>query len=107
MQRIDELRAPGFWTDEQRWLDVTADLPAYRLSKFQDAMPDWVRREVVGLRSGFLRTKPLRATPQKHLPLIRARHRLPLLSRAASRPSSFACLASSRLFPSAITAASH
>ncbi|MGE4073568.1 MAG: DEAD/DEAH box helicase [Lysobacterales bacterium] len=50
--RFDEalarLRGPEFWEHPQLWSDITASLPDYRLSKFQELMPAWVVREVVG-----------------------------------------------------------
>ena len=42
-----ELLNPEFWTDTNRWLSISAMLPAYRLSKFQPLMPDWVQQEFV------------------------------------------------------------
>ena len=44
---LRELRQPGFWTDTARWQSIAALLPAYRLSKFQPLMPDWVQQEFV------------------------------------------------------------
>jgi len=42
-----ELHQPEFWTDTARWQSIAALLPAYRLSKFQPLMPDWVQQEFV------------------------------------------------------------
>lgn len=41
------LRDPGFWSDPEVWAAIRERLPAYRLSKFQQAMPDDVQREVL------------------------------------------------------------
>jgi ATP-dependent Lhr-like helicase len=43
---IQRLAAPAIWDDDKLWQDVAESLPNYRLSKFQDLMPDWVEREV-------------------------------------------------------------
>jgi ATP-dependent Lhr-like helicase len=48
---IAPLRTPTFWDDDALWSDVIANLPNYRLSKFQPLMPSWVEREVV---TGYL-----------------------------------------------------
>jgi len=48
---IAPLRTPTFWADDALWSDVIANLPNYRLSKFQPLMPSWVEREVV---TGYL-----------------------------------------------------
>jgi len=45
--QLQELQQPGFWTEPIRWQAIAATLPAYRLSKFQPLMPDWVQREFV------------------------------------------------------------
>ena len=45
---IKRLATPEIWDDDKLWKDVAESLPNYRLSKFQDLMPDWVEREVVG-----------------------------------------------------------
>jgi ATP-dependent helicase Lhr and Lhr-like helicase len=47
-EALAKLRSPEFWEHPQLWQDITASLPDYRLSKFQDLMPVWVVREVVG-----------------------------------------------------------
>jgi ATP-dependent Lhr-like helicase len=44
---LQELQQPDFWTDAVRWKSVAGLLPAYRLSKFQPLMPDWVQQEFV------------------------------------------------------------
>jgi ATP-dependent Lhr-like helicase len=44
---IERLATPEIWDDAKLWRDVAASLPNYRLSKFQDLMPDWVEQEVV------------------------------------------------------------
>ena len=43
---LQRLAAPAIWDDDKLWQDVAESLPNYRLSKFQDLMPDWVEREV-------------------------------------------------------------
>jgi ATP-dependent Lhr-like helicase len=45
------LATPEIWDDAKYWKDVAGSLPNYRLSKFQDLMPDWVEQEVV---AGYL-----------------------------------------------------
>jgi ATP-dependent Lhr-like helicase len=47
-EALAKLRSPEFWEHPQLWQDITASLPDYRLSKFQELMPAWVVREVVG-----------------------------------------------------------
>ena len=44
---IQRLATPEIWDDTKLWKDVAESLPNYRLSKFQDLMPEWVEREVV------------------------------------------------------------
>jgi ATP-dependent Lhr-like helicase len=44
---IKRLATPEIWDDNKLWKDVAESLPNYRLSKFQDLMPDWVEQEVV------------------------------------------------------------
>ena len=44
---IERLSTPEVWNDTKLWKDVAESLPNYRLSKFQDLMPDWVKQEVV------------------------------------------------------------
>jgi ATP-dependent Lhr-like helicase len=41
------LATPEIWDVAKHWRDVAQSLPNYRLSKFQDLMPDWVEQEVV------------------------------------------------------------
>lgn len=48
---IQRLAKPEIWDDAKLWKDVTESLPNYRLSKFQDLMPEWVEHEVV---AGYL-----------------------------------------------------
>jgi ATP-dependent Lhr-like helicase len=43
------------WEDEKLWRDVAESLPNYRLSKFQDLMPEWVEQEVVANYLLFVR----------------------------------------------------
>ena len=49
--RFDEARARlgalELWEDAGLWAEVAANLPSYRLSKFQPLMPPWVEREVI------------------------------------------------------------
>ena len=42
-----QLAKPEIWENEKLWRDVAESLPNYRLSKFQDLMPEWVEQEVV------------------------------------------------------------
>ena len=44
---IQRLALPEIWDDAKLWKDVAESLPNYRLSKFQDLMPEWVEQEVV------------------------------------------------------------
>jgi ATP-dependent Lhr-like helicase len=44
---IQRLASTEIWDDATLWRDVAESLPNYRLSKFQDLMPDWVEQEVV------------------------------------------------------------
>lgn len=44
---IERLSTPEVWDDTKLWKHVAESLPNYRLSKFQDLMPDWVEQEVV------------------------------------------------------------
>jgi len=46
---LNQLRQPEFWTDQDRWLRIAANLPNYRLSKFQPLMPASVQRELVSI----------------------------------------------------------
>jgi len=50
-EAIARLRVGEVWADEALWREVRDGLPQYRLSKFQDLLPEWAQREVVG---GFL-----------------------------------------------------
>ena len=42
------LGADDFWNDEDSWTAIRAGLPAYRLSKFQQALPEWAQTEMLG-----------------------------------------------------------
>ncbi len=44
---IGTLGQDAFWKDERTWRDIIARLPAYRLSKFQQAMPDHCASEMI------------------------------------------------------------
>jgi len=44
---IARMRDPEFWEDPGLWRGVLAELPNYRLSKFQPLMPPWVEREML------------------------------------------------------------
>ncbi|MEI8259168.1 MAG: DEAD/DEAH box helicase, partial [Deltaproteobacteria bacterium] len=44
---IGTLGQEVFWKDERTWRDIIARLPAYRLSKFQQAMPDRCASEMI------------------------------------------------------------
>jgi len=46
-QVLNMLRTAEVWDNAELWQSVSASLPAYRLSKFQPLMPDWVEQEVV------------------------------------------------------------
>ncbi|MDA1014739.1 MAG: DEAD/DEAH box helicase [Planctomycetota bacterium] len=46
-QVLSMLKTREAWEDTELWKSVAASLPAYRLSKFQPLMPDWVEQEVV------------------------------------------------------------
>lgn len=37
---MDTLQDPAYWADDKQWSKVVAGLPEYRLSKFQDVLPD-------------------------------------------------------------------
>jgi len=41
------LREEDFWEDDVVWNVVRRSLPDYRLSKFQDLLPDWAEREML------------------------------------------------------------
>lgn len=47
LEAIEALRDPEFWEDDSLWQAVMADLPSYRLSKFQALMPPWMEREIL------------------------------------------------------------
>ena len=48
---FDEARArlqrAEFWEEELPWRAIMEDLPDYRLSKFQQVLPEWAERELV------------------------------------------------------------
>lgn len=44
---IQRLALPEIWDDAKLWRDVAESLPNYRLSKFQDLMPEWIEREII------------------------------------------------------------
>jgi ATP-dependent Lhr-like helicase len=44
---IERLATAQIWEDTKLWKDVAESLPNYRLSKFQDLMPEWVEQEEV------------------------------------------------------------
>jgi ATP-dependent helicase Lhr and Lhr-like helicase len=52
MARISE---PAFWEDDDVWSRIAGSLPDYRLSKFQDVLPDAAAREML---AGFLLDVP-------------------------------------------------
>ena len=45
---LDRLRCPDIWEDVDWWRSVRESLPSFRLSKFQDAMPEAAVRELLG-----------------------------------------------------------
>jgi ATP-dependent Lhr-like helicase len=47
-EALRELAEPAFWDDAETWKAILARLPQYRLSKFQDALPDAFVVEMVG-----------------------------------------------------------
>ena len=42
------LRDPSLWESAELWRDVAASLPGYRLTKFQDFLPEGIMREMLG-----------------------------------------------------------
>ena len=46
-EAITRLQEPEFWENSALWRGILAELPSYRLSKFQPLMPPWVEREVL------------------------------------------------------------
>jgi ATP-dependent Lhr-like helicase len=46
-EKIKHLQDAEFWSDEKIWKPLIAGLPAYRLSKFQALMPQWVVQEML------------------------------------------------------------
>ncbi|MEE9385489.1 MAG: hypothetical protein V3V08_18935 [Nannocystaceae bacterium] len=44
---LDQLRAPWLWDDAKLWNNVAGSLPDYRLSKFQDVLPEAAAREML------------------------------------------------------------
>jgi len=59
---VRELSAPGFWTEE-RMRAIRSRIPPYRLSKFQDALPDAALGEMLG--SVFIDSAGARVTAQR------------------------------------------
>jgi ATP-dependent Lhr-like helicase len=45
---LQRLREPGLWDDANLWLRISASLPNYRLSKFQDVLPPEAQAEMIG-----------------------------------------------------------
>lgn len=45
---MSKMAEPSFWDDEAAWQEIVGRLPAYRLSKFQQALPARLAREMVG-----------------------------------------------------------
>ncbi len=46
-ETIKRLTQDEFWSDEMLWTTIHANLPNYRLTKFQPLMPEWVERETL------------------------------------------------------------
>ncbi len=44
---IEQMAEPEFWEDAELWRRIADGLPAYRLSKFQSFVPEWVEREML------------------------------------------------------------
>ena len=47
LEAVEELRDPEYWETPRLWEEIASSLPAYRLSKFDDVLPPWARRELV------------------------------------------------------------
>ena len=47
LEAVEELRDPEYWETPGLWEEIATALPAYRLSKFDDVLPPWARRELV------------------------------------------------------------
>jgi ATP-dependent helicase Lhr and Lhr-like helicase len=47
-EALRDLAEPTFWDDAETWKAILARLPQYRLSKFQDALPETMVVEMVG-----------------------------------------------------------
>ena len=45
---IDRIARDAFWCDADAWRAILAKLPEYRLSKFQQALPEAASREMIG-----------------------------------------------------------
>lgn len=45
---IEKFTSPDYWQDPEHWAGITARLPPYRLSKFQDALPSKFESEMIG-----------------------------------------------------------
>jgi len=46
-KRLEELRGSTVWNDDGLWAKIKASLPEYRLSKFQDVLPEPAQREML------------------------------------------------------------
>ena len=62
-EALVQLREPGFWDDDAVWTALCDRLPAFRLSKFQQAMPAWAVREMLGKALLDARGTPRRIRP--------------------------------------------
>lgn len=47
VQILDRMRTDAFWSDRSIWAPILGNLPEYRLSKFQRAMPSECSEEIV------------------------------------------------------------
>lgn len=45
---LAKLQEPGLWSDPELWRKIRGSLPNYRLSKFQDALPEAAQGEMIG-----------------------------------------------------------
>ena len=46
-QAIEKISKISFWNESELWQEITRTLPQYRLSKFQNLMPEWAVREML------------------------------------------------------------
>ena len=46
-EAVKALSHESFWTDDL-WDRIRGKLPAYRLTKFEPVLPEWITREIVG-----------------------------------------------------------